>query len=86
MIITILASATAGRGIDMVFFFVLILGGFGIFFERASGGNLYSGASIITSGDDSDGFISKIAEKAIIASFAISPLLGVYIATEILGF
>lgn len=86
MIVTILMSATAGRGIDMVFGLVLLLGGFGIFFERASGGNLYSGASIITSEDDSDGLISKIAEKAILASFVISPLLGVYIATEILGF
>ena len=70
----------------MVFGLVLLLGGFGIFFERASGGNLYSGASIIMSEDDSDGLISKIAEKAILASFVISPLLGVYIATEILGF
>ena len=70
----------------MVFGLVLLLGGFGIFFERASGGNLYSGASIINSGDDSDGFISKIAEIAIIFSCAINPLLGAYIAIEILGF
>jgi DNA-directed RNA polymerase subunit RPC12/RpoP len=86
VIITILASATAGSDIGMVFGLVLLLGGFGIFFERASGGNLYSGASIINSGDDSDGFISKIAEIAIIFSCAINPLLGAYIAIEILGF
>ena len=83
-ILCLLSSITEGRGISTFFYLLILLGGLGIFFERVHfNGQIYS-LKMLPYEDPVD-TISKWSYNAIILSFLVTPLIGVYVALEFFG-